>query len=517
MDEQTHSSNHINLDFSVLLHNFVKAVQRFFWFALALTLIVTVYSYYKTNSSYTPLYSSEAVFSVHANYADMTDITSDNPYMDRSAAQSLSATFQYVISSEHARMLLVRELGRNVNGTITAVATAESALFTMRVVSNNAQDAYDILLVTIDVYPQVASSILGDTQINIINLPTEPPSAPINANDALSSALTAGVFAFLVALAGIFLLSMSRRTVHSAEDLRKLVNLKCLAYVPSVRLKKHSNVKNLHLLITNPRVSTVFNESVRALRIKIQKQMAQTNGQILLITSTLPNEGKTTIATNLALSLSAEGKRVILIDGDLRKQSLKGTLGIDAPSEGLVEVLSGSSKNFHLLNVPNSNLLLLSGDKTIDQPQPLLDTDRFRQVLDLLRTKLDFIIIDSPPAAFLGDAATIAKYADATLYVVRQDLANSAQIVDSIQALSTNDINLIGCVLNHTQAGTTRYGYGSKYAGNYGYAYGYKYSTSYYGSRNRYSDSQSAAGKLTKEISDTAEAAEAVSFDDIEP
>lgn len=516
MDDKKNSSKFMDFDIRIVFHNFVNAAKHFLWIVVILAILVGVYVGYNADRSYVPYYRAQAIFSVQASYSATTDILSHSNFLDKSAAMTLSATFPYVIDSEHARMLLERELLRAPNGKIVATATADAALFTMTVTSNNAQDAFDVLNAAITVYPQAASSILGDTQLHIINCPVAPPTTPINVNTSVKTGFTYGITVLLVGVIAIFILSLTRKTVHSAEDLRNLVNLKCLAYVPSVTLKKHSKTSNLHVLVTNPRVSSSFNESIRNLRVKIQKHMSKTKSQILLITSTLPNEGKTTVATNLALSLASEGKRVILIDGDLRKQSLKGTLGIDASSDGLVEILSGETKNFRLLNVPKSTLLLLSGDATVDQPQPMLDTLRFKQLLELLRKKLDYIIIDSPPAGILSDAATTAKYADATLYIVRQDLANSAQILDSIQSLSANNINLIGCVLNHTQAGTTRYGYGSKYGAGYGYAYGYKYSNSYYsyGSQrySSYSDAEKTARTLTKEITETTEAVEAFDF-----
>ena len=155
--------------------------------------------------------------------------------------------------------------------------------------------------------------------------------------------------------------------------------------------------------------------------------------------------------------------------------------------------------------MPNSTLLLLSGDETTDRPQPLLDTPRLRQVLELLRSKLDYIIIDTPPAGILSDAATFAKYADATLYVVRQDLASTAQILNSIQTLAASDVELIGCVLNQTQAGTNRYGYGSKYHSGYGYKYYGSYNNK---GRSRYDEAADAADELTREISETASSEE---------
>lgn len=511
MTEKKKDENSSSLErtFPVVMHNFFKTAKHLLWLAILISLAFGGYRYYTLNRSYVPQYSSSVVFSVQANYSSTIDVFSRSVWLDSNAAQTLSQTFPYFINSENTRMLLLLELNRDtINASITAKATADVGLFTMTVTSNNAQDAFDIMNAAIAVYPQAASSILGETQIHIINLPQFPPTKPDNPNTAFSTAARSTIPAFLFCMVLIFLLSLTRKTVHSAEDLHKLISLKCLAYIPSIRIKKHSKKTNLLLTINNSHVgTTTFNESIRNLRVHVQKIMKQSGMQILLITSTLPNEGKTTIATNLALSLAQEGRRVILIDGDLRKQSLKQVVGTSKYSDGLVEILSGDCKNFRLLSIPDSTLLLLSGDQTTDQPQPLLDTPRMQQLLEFLKKKLDYIIIDTPPAGILSDAATLAKYADATLYIVRQDLANTAQIANSIQTLSASGTNLIGCVLNRTESGTTRYGYSSKYS--YGYGYGYKCSGSYYAyghkRHSRYDVPESDVDELTQQINESVD------------
>jgi capsular exopolysaccharide synthesis family protein len=464
----------------VVMHNFISACKRLIWIVIVVSIAFGYFSYRRADRAYSPYYSSEAVFSVTASYYATTDILSYSTFINTTAAQTLSATFPYVIRSENTQRLLKQELDMDyIPGTINATATADAALFTLTVTGSNAQHAYDLLKATIKVYPQAASTILGDTRIDVINMPLGPSTKPMNTNNAVQQGLSSVVPVFLGGLLLIFLLALTRKTVHSADDLRKLVNLKCLAYIPGIKLKKRSHSNNLTITITNSRVGSIFSESVRNLRVKVQKAMDHRHAHILMISSTIPDEGKTTVATNLALSFAAEGSKVVLIDGDLRKQSLKSALGIDQPSEGLVEFLSDNAKTVSLLSVPHSSLYLLSGDKTTDQPQPLLDTPRLKKLFDSLREHVDYIIIDTPPTGILSDAATIAKYADCALYVVRQDQASTTQIFNALQTLNSVEIPILGCVLNHTQAGTTRYGYGSKYSGSYGYSYGYKYSDSY--------------------------------------
>lgn len=491
---------------SVILHNFQRAFAHLFWFPVILAVLIGPFLGIRERKSYRPVYRDSVCFSVRANYYSTTDLGNQGSYLNSNAATQLAATFPYVIASDTTRALVSQELGRNFNvRSIAATSVADAALFTITVSGSKPQEVFDVLNALVAVYPQAAAPFIGDTQIEVIDRPLAPPTQPVNDDNSLLTGLLGALGGFVFGSALIFLVSLSRKTVHSAEDLHKLVNIKCLAYVPSVRMKKRSNRSNLNVLITNPRISVSFSESIRNLRVKLQKTTAESGGKVIMVTSTLPAEGKTTVSTNLALSLAAEGKRVILVDGDLRKQNMKSLLGVENSVDGLVEILSDTSTNFRLLNVPNSTLLLLSGTETTDRPQPLLDSPRMKQLIDLLRSRLDYIIIDTPPAGILSDAATIAKYVDATLYVVRQDLAGSIQIQNSIQSLSSSDANIVGCVLNCTQQGTTRYGYSSKYGNKYGYGYKRSYGYGYtYGSKSRYYEAKHTAEELTNELDFTS-------------
>lgn len=473
----------IHISLSVTMHNFLRALAHLFWLPLLLAALLGMAVGFYTNYSYAPRYAVTATFAVRAEFTSSMDLTSSSNYLNANAAAQLAATFPYVRDSDNTRLLLQQALGKEtINGTITASSIANASLFTVRVASSSAQDAYDILNAVIEIYPQAASPILGDTQIQILDRPTAPPTKPVNSNEALAKGLRMGLAGMILGLALVFAISLTRRTVHSEEDLGKLINLKCLAYLPAVKLKKRSNRANLNLVLTNPRVEDGFSESIRNLRVKTQKALRSRGGSVLLLTSTLPEEGKTTVAANLALSMAAVGKRVVLIDGDLRKQPLKPLLGLTEPSDGMLEVLTGKAENFRLLNVPDSTLLLISGDSTTTDPHRLLDSRRLKQLMQLLREKFDYVLIDTPPAGMLSDAAALSKYADATLYVVRQDLANTTQILNSIQALDAAGTDIIGCVLNRTQAGTTRSGYASKYS-SYGYGYKNSYGYSGYGKK----------------------------------
>lgn len=450
-----------NQNLWTVFRNFFRLCRRILWMFVLLAVALGAFAAYRAKESYVPYYSTSAVFSVRAAYYATTDILSESSYLNQTAAQTLSATFPYVIQSENTRLLLQKAMGMDtLPGTITARDTAGAALFTLTVTGKEPELIHKLLLAVIDIYPQAASNILGDTRIHVINLPVAPPTQPTNEISVLRTGVKTAIPVVLAGLALCAVLALGRKTVHSAEDLRKVVNVKCLAHIPSVKQKRRSGGKQGNIAISNPYVSTAFSESVRSLRMKLLKGMEERQAKILLVSSTVPNEGKSTIAANLALSMAAEGRRVLLVDGDLRKQSLKGFFGVQEPSAGLTEILSDRGLSYHPVAVPGSKLLLLSGDQTCDRPQPLLDSPQVERLMDRLREQMDYVIIDTPPAGMLSDAATLAKYADAAVYVVRQDMAATTQIVDSLEALAAVDLPVLGCVLNYSTGERSRYGYG---------------------------------------------------------
>ncbi|MBQ5467771.1 MAG: hypothetical protein IIT62_02590, partial [Oscillospiraceae bacterium] len=163
---------------------------------------------------------------------------------------------------------------------------------------------------------------------------------------------------------------------------------------------------------------------------------------------------------------------VVLVDCDLRKQTLKDLFGVTEPSVGLVDLIkNGGSVDKALLSVEGSRLKLLSGDRIADHPQNFLSAPELHTIMSELRRSYDYVIVDTPPSGLLSDAATLSEWSDGAIYVVRQDFLNDASILDSVQRLSESDVRFIGSVINLADRSTSHSGYG--YGGYGGYGYGY--------------------------------------------
>jgi capsular exopolysaccharide synthesis family protein len=224
-------------------------------------------------------------------------------------------------------------------------------------------------------------------------------------------------------------------------------------------------------LIHKDRGKFGFGESIRLLRIRTEKEMSKADKKVLIVSSAIPGEGKTTVSVNLAIALARNNKRVLLIDCDMYNPSveraLKPTIGkvLGSFTFGTTE----KKANVHALTIRNLFTVLLTQGKGSDGR--FLTSSDLRQLVQSSRKGFDYVILDTPPCSLLADTAEMAAAADCAVMVVRQDYAPRDKILDGARLLTDSGLPLIGCIMN----GVT----GTQHADGYNYGYGYGY-----GSRN---------------------------------
>ena len=464
-------------DFSVFLHNLRLAFKRLFWLPLVLALLLGAFGYWRVRRNYKPLYEAKMVYLVSSNYVSTIDISSYGAHYDSTAASRLSASFPHILATDAARQMIYQRLGLySLPAKVTGQSMADSSIFTLTSRGSTPQAAKLALEVVVEVFPSAAANILGNITMEPIerDQTIEVSNTPINPFAPRGTIIKYGLAGLALGLVLIALTAYLRRTVHTEEDLKQLISTPCLGTLPQVRFKARTKA-NRSVLLTNPKVGESYIEAVNALRFNLRKELERQPAKVIMVTSTGPSEGKTCTSANLALSLAAQGSRVILLDADLRKPEQKKLFGLETPGDGLAELIAGGSEKIQPLTVPDSTLLLISGDKVADQPQRFLESPRLKKILNSLRDQMDFIILDTPPSGILADAATLAQQVDGVIYVVRQDFVKRSAIVDSMQMLAATDVRFLGCVLSDAERSTTKYGYGyrggysSKYGGYYGY------------------------------------------------
>lgn len=221
-------------------------------------------------------------------------------------------------------------------------------------------------------------------------------------------------------------------------------------------------------------------EMFRTLRTNIE--FTGVENQVITITSCYPNDGKTTVAYNLACAFAEAGKKTLLMDADLRKSIFMSRFQIRQEVHGLSHLLSGQNQLDDVLyetNIPNL-YAILTGVFPIN-PTELLGNQRFDALLTSVRQKFEYIIIDTPPIGSVIDAAVTAKQSDASLLVIASDVVSRGEARRMVDQLKSANPNILGVVLNKVDSRSGGYYYGKRYKGysKYGYKYGYGYGYGY--------------------------------------
>jgi capsular exopolysaccharide synthesis family protein len=328
------------------------------------------------------------------------------------------------------------------------------------------------------------SSGLKSSNIRIVD-PAVVPSAP--SRPARTRNI---VLAFLVGLVGGVGLALLREymdnTVKTPDDVETLVRLPSLAVVPAFKgtstLPKRTGLFGAHSanghekrieLVAQHLPQSQMSEAFRALRTALLLSQPDRPPQVILVTSALPREGKTTAAANLAVTLAQLGDRTVLVDADLRKPGVGRLLNL-GPGKyaGLSSYLAGVS-TLDLVTVPHPvipNLAAIPTGPLPPNPADLLSSHKLSEAIAELRKKYKFIVIDSPPVMAASDAVILSVQADGVLLVVRSGETPKEAFTRTRDLLTSVKCNLLGVVLNAVDSSAPDYYYSYRY---YPYSEGY--------------------------------------------
>lgn len=193
--------------------------------------------------------------------------------------------------------------------------------------------------------------------------------------------------------------------------------------------------------------------------------------KVITMTSSVPNEGKSSVSFSLAKTLAESGKKILMVDADLRKSVMAAKYHIHGIDKGLSHYLTGQAEIEDIIYETEVDgfYLAVAGPLTPD-PTTLLDSDAFKQFISKAREDFDYVIIDAPPLGVVIDAVIIGKYSDGALLVIEQGVIKRKVVQDVIKQLKKGEVRILGAVLNKVDERIGAYG-----------NYEYKYSYSYYG------------------------------------
>ena len=446
----------IAMDLGGMMDDYLRCFRRY-WMQIILALAaVTAATVLYLNITYQPVYEAKITYSVTK--------TGDTA-IDASIAKRLSQTAPGIITGvEFTKEMLAMVEGETINPNykITASNTEGANLFTITVSANNYLNADTIADLLEVIYPEWASRSSGTVEMQVVDR-VESGGVPVNSYSLVDSIVKGIIYglAFCFICATGYVLTI--KTVRKESDMKKITDLGCLALVPEVRFKKRKNKKRNQLLINKKRVDLSFKQSVLSAQQRLEKRLEQSDKKVLLISSALPQEGKSVLSVNLALAFSERGKKTILIDADMRSPSVSSILETDPGKNGLGEYLTGKAGQDIILVRITENLHLISAGKIKGELSVILDNDRMEKLMEQLKVSYDFIIIDTPPSHMFGDAALMMRYTDASVYVVRYDYAEINEIREGIAEVNQGQKRGQRGISSYGGYGYGRYGYYGKY------------------------------------------------------
>jgi len=312
---------------------------------------------------------------------------------------------------------------------------------------------------------------LSSTNVTILDVARTPvkPVVP-NVKVALLTGLSVGlVLGIIVA----FFRESLNDTINSVEQLEEASSLPVIALVPNRLEDKGSSTTIVGgsslmspVILGMPQSKSA--EAYRGLRTCILLYSVDQPPNVIAITSSIPQEGKTTTSVNMAIALAQRGAKVLLVDADLRRPSVHKYFAGSRPKRGLTSLLSGDASMEDVClpaDEATPGLTVIPSGPLTPYPSEMLSSSRFRDSLNTWRQSFDHIVIDTPPITAVTDPVIIAQYADAVVLVARAGFVTKPALSRSINLLIRAQIKIAGIVLNRVDIATEYYYYGSGYYG----------------------------------------------------
>ena len=274
------------------------------------------------------------------------------------------------------------------------------------------------------------------------------------------------ISSLLLSVCLAFFLEYMDDSIRTSDDLQRFTQLPTLAAIPRVKgstqrhlfsflpslLKSNGHKDNHPLIIYEDNLSSL-RESYRQLRTSVLLSSTGRSMKTFMIASSHPNEGKTTTAINLALTLEQTQSKVVIIDADMRHPSLHGIFGLEG-DKGLSDILEKDPKESDVLSIIQkdkvSGLHILPAGPMVYNPAELLISDRLRQLVTILRSNFDYIILDSPPLAFFTDGVLLSTVADGVILVAESGKSSRELLRQARRVLHDAGSTILGIVLNNT-------------------------------------------------------------------
>lgn len=495
----------------------LRRLWKNLWMILMSAALFSLVAYIGTSLFLTQRYTCSATFVVSPR-------NSTTAYQSSSAiTNTTTAQFASLLSGSPLVSRVKRLCGSDVQGaTVSTSVVKDTNLIQLKTYGPSPRSAYYMCVGILDHYEEYSQIVFRSVILEPVSAPNVPDKSALKRTQRRTVLLAAPIGA-LVMTALLVLLTILSGTVQTVAGAKNQVDGSLLVTLNHQRKRKTLRSllrrRKTSLLISNPTTSFLYVETIHQLRTHVEHAKHKHGCKTFLVTSVSENEGKSTVAANLALSLARRHKKVLLVDCDLRK-SAQHLIFEATPDKAftLNALLKGELEPDQLVRAlqyrKSENLFFLFASNVSRHSAELLGSGHMAQLLEVLRENFDYVVLDSSPMGFFTDSEILSDLADASMLVVRQDMLPDRTVNDAIDSLSKCKSRFLGFVFNDVHTlnvaariiGGRRYGYGYGHGYGYGYGYGYgSYKDKYYGYGYGYGKSKNRRSTDKKDGADEQE------------
>ena len=456
------------------------------------SVICAVATFLGTYFLVTPLYQSRAKFYVNNSSLSVDDLAGSITSGDITASKGLVKSYIIILKTRETinDVIDYAEVDRTygaVKGMITAEAVDSTEIFKVVVTSEDPEEAAAIANAISVILPKRIDSIINGTSSKVVSSAVVPggPSGP----SYTKNTLIAFALGFLLSIAGIVVYDLLDITIRREEDVTDHCKLPLLASIPDMTASSKKRNYAYHqyshippsevsptdkVVLVGGKINFAAAEAYKMLRTKVQFSFADdADCHIIGVSSAMTGEGKSLSAVNLAYSMSQLGKRVLLIDCDMRRPSVAEKLPVQV-TPGLSDYLSGQTRADNLIQHCGMEddvcaFHVIAAGRVPPNPMELLSSNKMSKLLEVLRGSYDYIVLDLPPVGEVADALATVKLSDGMLLVVRQNYGNRSALNAAIRQFEFVNSRIVGVVLNCASDPSHVYGkyYRKYYRGSY--------------------------------------------------
>ena len=463
--------NNQNIKFEhISTYCLIRTLIRHLWMIVAAGLIFAMSTSLYLTWIHAPQYRADMTYAVMSRVSSGTDSSA-------SATKEVTATLTQLLTSNMVqyRVRSYSDALSDFNGSISASQVGQTNRIVVKCTDDSPEAAFLAVCAIEELFPTVVSYVSHNCAVQVIRNPAVS-GTPINMVNSGRLILTASLLGAAAMAALLCWISITRGTIQTRSGARHLLDAPIIATIGRVRkkrtLKEHLRPGSTPLQVFSPTTNFAYTEQINTICAQMELEAVNHNSKIFIVTGVGENEGKSTVAGNIASALAMMGKKVALVDCDLRNPSLSRFFdGKYVSSVPLNKLLSQPFSRDQLLSCMlrhnHFDLYMLFSQVPDRRCTELLTSHTMATLLLQLRV-FDYVILDTPPMGYFADTEALLDSVDASMLVVRQDRTPACDINDAIDLLRSSNSRFIGCILNDMTGSLTE-------GGGYGYGYGYGY------------------------------------------